>query len=107
MTQTFITISHLDDFGTAEFLRPGMEFDLVKEPNCYDDESIAVYSKRGAKCGYVANSCETVARGTHSAGWISRDFDANASCVIRFVTEERAIAELMLKNGGESGETTQ
>ena len=95
MTQTFITISHLDDFGALDFMTPGTEVDLVKEPTSFDDESITVYTKRGSKCGYVANSCGRVARGTHSAGWVSRDFDTKASCVVRFVTEEIAIAELI------------
>ena len=96
MEQTFITISHLDDFMSAEFLEPGTEFDLVKEPNSYDAESVSVYSKRGVKCGYVANNWNRVARGTHSAGYISRDFEKNAACIIRFRTENIAIAELIL-----------
>ena len=96
MEQTFITISHLDDFMSEEFMEPGAAFSLVKEPNCYDEESISVYSGRGVKCGYVANSWNRVARGTHSAGYISRDFKKKASCIVRFRTENIAIAELVL-----------
>ena len=96
MEQTFITISHLEDFMSAGFMEPGTELDLVKEPSSYDAESVTVYTKRGVKCGYVANSWERVVRGTHSAGYISRDFETKASCIVRFRTEEIAIAELVL-----------
>ena len=101
MTGTFITISHLDDYMASNYANPGAELILKKEPNEYDDEYITVYSAKGAKFGYVANSCSTVARGTHSAGYIYRDFDQGTKCIIRFRLDDIAIAELMQDETGD------
>ncbi len=98
MEKTFITITHLDDFMASDYANPGTRLILKKEPNEYDEESISVYSTKGTKYGYVANSCSTVARGTHSAGYIYRDFDLETACVIRFRLEDVAIAELVAGN---------
>ena len=95
MTNTYITISHLDECNAADFCNPGTVLKLRKEPNRYDDEAIAVYSDKGSRFGYVANSCSTVAHGTHSAGYIYRDFDQECDCVVRFRLEDTAIAELV------------
>jgi hypothetical protein len=96
MEKTFITLTHLDDFRAAEFVNPGTRLKLRKEPNLYDDESITVYSDKGTRYGYVANSCARVAKGTHSAGYIARDFEEEASCMVRFRLDDLAIAELIL-----------
>ena len=93
MEKTFITITHLDDYDASRFLYPGSKLTLKKTPNEYDDEAIAVYSEKGSKYGYVANSSRTVARGTHSAGYIYRDFDQEIACVVRFRLDDVAIAE--------------
>ena len=95
MEKTYITITHLDDYNASGFAKPGAILTLKKEPNEFDDETIAVYSERGSKYGYVANSSSTVARGTHSAGYIHRDFDQETTCVVRFQIEDIAIAELI------------
>lgn len=95
MVKTFFTINHLEDFMAADFVNPGDTLILKKEQNKYDDESITVYSTNGVKYGYVANSTSTVARGTHSAGYIYREFDKQGQCIIRFRLEDVAIAELI------------
>lgn len=95
MKQTFLTITHLDDYMASSFVHPGDTLILKKEPNEYDDEAIAVYSLNGAKYGFAANSASSVARGTHSAGYIYRDFDQEAKCIVRFRLEDTAIAELV------------
>ena len=97
MDQTFITITRLEDYLASGFVNPGTVLILKKEPNEFDDEAIGVYSLKGSKYGYVANSCSTVARGTHSAGYICRDFEQETTCVVRFRLEDTAIAELMDK----------
>lgn len=106
---TFITITNLDDYHAANFVAPGDMLILKKKPNSYDDETIEVYSKQGTKYGYVANSSHTVAHGSHSAGYIYRDFDSETGCIVRFRLEDVAIAELIefidkqiLVNGMES-----
>lgn len=95
MAKTYITITHLDDYNASDYANPGTVLFLRKEPNAYDDEAIAVYSERDTKYGYVANSSSTVARGTHSAGYIYRDFEQETKCIIRFRLEDVAIAELV------------
>ena len=95
MTKTFITVTHLDDYNAAGFCNPGTTLILKKVPNEYDDEAIAVFSEKGSKYGYVANSSSTVAHGTHSAGYIYRDFDQECACIIRFRLDDTAIAELI------------
>ncbi len=94
--RNYITISHLEDhFGTS-FLKVKDELILKKEKeNVYDDEAIAVY-KDGIRCGYVANSVCSVARGTSSAGRIYDSFEDETSCLVRFITEDRAIAEVFV-----------
>ncbi len=95
MERTFITITHLEEFNAARFSNPGKTLILKKEPNEYDDETIVVYSDKGSKYGYVANSSCSVAKGTHSAGYIYRDFDHEMECIIRFRLDDVAIAELI------------
>ena len=97
MEKTYITITHLDEFMASEFIKIGDVLTLKKQPNSYDDETILVLSEKGTKYGYVANSSGTVAHGTHSAGYIYRDFDQEAGCVVRFRLEDVAIAELISK----------
>ena len=98
MAKTFITITHLDDYNAFRFISPGTWLIIRKEPNEYDDETIAVYSAKGSRYGYVANSTDTVARGTHSAGYVYRDFEQEIACIVRFVLEDIAIAELLTED---------
>ena len=95
MEQTYITITNLDDFGATSFVNIGDVLTLKKQPNSYDDETIVVFSEKGTKYGYVANSSATVAHGTHSAGYIYRDFDHEIKCRVRFRLDDIAIAELL------------
>ena len=48
------------------------------------------YSKKG----YVANSGHTKCKGTHSAGYIYNMFDETCKCVVRFIYDKGAIAEI-------------
>lgn len=95
MEQTYITITHLDDNLASRFANPGVRLILKKEPTEYDEESITAYSEKGMRYGYVANCSHTVARGTHSAGYIVRDLKAEAACVIRFRLGDTAIAQMI------------
>ena len=106
MEETYITITHLDEYNASRFAKPGSELILRKEPNEFDDETIAVYSAKGSKYGYVANSSSTVARGTHSAGYIYRDFDQECACIIRFRLDDTAIAELVTEEDDQKSENT-
>lgn len=93
-TEVFITVNHLDDFGGYTNFRVGDELELEKdEDNPYDDEAIIAY-KDGVKCGYVANSVCSVARGTSSAGRVNELVKKNTTCIVRFITEGIIIAQL-------------
>ena len=100
MEQTYITIGHLDEFHSMELVKPGMNLILRKEQNAFDDECIGVYSENGAKYGYVSNSTNTVARGTHSAGYIYRDFQEKTECTVMFQFDCIAIG-VMNRNSAE------
>lgn len=92
----YITVNHLDDYNTTYTFRPNDILKLKKDHNnCYDDEAITAYSKHNYKCGYVANSVCTVARGTCSAGRVYDQFEEEIYCIVRFITENAMICELM------------
>ena len=92
----YITITHIDEYAGNTAVRPGMKLILKKDhDNCYDDEAIQVNSQNGCKYGYVANSVHTVCRGTHSAGYMYRLIGETGECIVRFCTEEFAIAEVI------------
>jgi len=91
----YITVNHLDDFNTTYMFKPGDIITLKKDPdNCYDDEAIVAYDKHSCKCGYVANSVHSVARGTFSAGRVYDRIPDEEKCIIRFITEECLIGEI-------------
>ena len=93
----FITVDHFDDCLGYTGFRVGEKLTLRKDhDDPYDDEAIAVYSDGGSRCGYVANSVTTVARGTYSAGRIYDEFEEETKCIVRFITEDMLIGELEL-----------
>lgn len=88
----YITINRLDDFMPIMNLKVGDILMLKKEPdNLYDDEAIAVYTKENYKCGYVANSVSTVARGTYSAGRVYNIIEEICNCKIKFIFIEEYV----------------
>lgn len=96
----YITINHFDDFMPVMNLKVGDILTLKKEPdNIYDDEAIAVYTRDNFKCGYVANSVHSVARGTFSAGRAYNQIEESSNCTIRFIVfeESTVIAELNMR----------
>lgn len=91
----YVTINHLMDYNAEYSFRVGDVLLLMKDrDNCYDDEAIAVYSKHGEKCGYVANSVCTVARGTYSAGRIYDLIGDEQEIRICFILEDCMIAKI-------------
>ena len=99
-TSTYITINHLEDFDYAFYLKPGDRLVLRKDRNnAYDDEAIIAYQDK-MKCGYVANSVHSVARGTCSAGRIYDRVGEETECTVRFVfqKEDTLIASLECKD---------
>ncbi len=93
----FITINHLEDFMPIMSLKVGDILTLRKEPdNLNDDEAIAAYTENNYKCGYVANSVSTVARGTYSAGRAYNYIENICNCTVKFILSDSLtlIAEL-------------
>ncbi len=94
---TYITINHLEFFGGYTNFRVGDQLYLQKDhDNPYDDEAILAYDSHNIKCGYVANSVLSVARGTKSAGRIYDAMHEKETCTICFITEEILIAKIDL-----------
>lgn len=100
MQEVYITIDHIESYCGTNNIRVGDTLTLKKEhDNGYDDEAIAVYCKHDVRCGYVANSVSTVARGTYSAGRLYDKFDETAECTVMFVLEDYVIAKLSNMDG--------
>ena len=94
----YVTINHLDDFESQLFLKTGDILILKKDRNNqYDDEAVAAYTKDHCKCGYVANSVHSVARGTYSSGRVYDLISEDVKCLIRFILLEEGclIAEII------------
>ena len=95
MTEMYISITHLDEFGGYTRYRVGQELELRKDKdNLYDDEAIAIFNESNLKCGYVSNSVGSVARGTKSAGRIYDKIGDRAKCDICFITDQLLIARV-------------
>ena len=69
MKKIYFTITGMQFFEGDEFVEPGLEVMLEKEPdNKFDKEAILVKLPGIASIGHVANSCHTVIGECYSAG---------------------------------------
>lgn len=94
----YITITGLGYYMGIESIKPGDKLYLIKDTNnTYDDEAIKVIGNNEVTYGYVANSVNTVARGTHSAGYIYDLIKDKENLEICFITDKEAIAKIMLE----------
>ena len=94
--QLYITVNHTEQFGGVTRFRTGDKLILRKDyDNIYDDEAIAVFTLKNVKCGYVANSVDSVARGTYSSGRIYDKFNEEVEGIIRFILDEKMIVEVL------------
>lgn len=93
--KTYITLTALGNYIDIKELTVGEELILEKdEENQYDDEAIKVMGTNHSKKGYVANSVHTKCKGSHSARYIYNMFDDTCKCVVRFIYDKGAIAEI-------------
>lgn len=93
--KTYITLTALGNYIDIKELSVGEELNLEKDKeNQYDDEAIKVMGTNHSKKGYVANSIHTKCNGTHLAGYIYNMFDDTCKCVVRFIYDKGAIAEI-------------
>lgn len=93
---TYITITGMQYCFGLEVFKIGQKVFLEKdESNDYDSEAIIVMSDSGVKLGHVANSVRTVAKGTHSAGWISHIVKEKTMAKVLFIVDHSIIAEVI------------
>ena len=91
----YVTITGASHFLGIEALKPGRKVYFIKDKeNEYDEESIKVQSDTGATLGYVANSVNTVAKGTHSAGYVYNSFADQTEATILFTVKGVALAQI-------------
>jgi len=93
--ELYATVNHLEDYGGTSCFRIGQEVILKRDRNNpYDDEAISVHDTNRIKCGYVANSVCTVARGTCSAGRLCEKISEEQKAVIEFILDDAMIVRL-------------
>ena len=108
MENLFITITGQNSFLGLKPYKVGRIVKLIKEPeNEHDEDSIRVELPFIDTIGYVANSTNTVYKGTHSAGRLYDKIGDEAFAQIMFVTHSSAIALVLPPDGenSEDGET--
>lgn len=92
----YITITGSMHYLGMQSYKIGQELTLIKDlDDCYDDESIKVLTDTGTTCGHVANSVHSVARGSHSAGYIYNLIKDNQKCIISFIIDDYVIAKII------------
>ena len=93
----FITIIGFNKFHGTKPFQLGSVMKLVKEPdNHYDTEAIAIEMRYVGKAGYVANSVNTVVKGTMSAGRLYDKITNNQDFAeVKFIANQLLIAKLV------------
>ena len=95
----FFTINCVNMFNGIKPFKIGSIVKLVKEPeNDYDLEAIRVELRYAGKSGYVANSVNTVAKGTYSGGRLYDKILDEDFGVVQFIINENIIAKILSKN---------
>lgn len=98
MNKTYFTITGTHHYFGNEFIEPGMEVKLVKEPdNEYDKEAIKVELEGLGKIGYVANSTFSVLGESMSAGRLYDRVGDVAYGVVKYVLLQGILCEITEK----------
>jgi hypothetical protein len=93
----FITLTGVKNYFGMKPFEPGRIVRLLKEPqNAFDAEAISVELPCIGQVAYVANSADTVARGTSSAGRIYDLFGQVAYGRVLFMTHTCVICLLVV-----------
>ena len=96
MSTMFVTITGISKYYGDKPFEIGRVVRLVKEPsNKYDGDAIRVELPYVETVGYVANSPNTVYRGTYSAGRIYDKMENVAYAEVAFITHSSIIAALL------------
>lgn len=92
----YITITAFQKLHGTKPLKIDGIVKLVKEPdNKYDTEAIACEMRYFGKIGYVANSTNTVVKGTMSAGRLYDKINDEYFAKIKFIANQIAIAKVL------------
>ena len=99
MAKIYFTITGTKYYHGKEFLKPGMQVELVKEPdNPYDKEAIVVRLGSLGDIGHVANSTRTVIGESMSAGRIYDKIGKRATGTVEYVLPTGVICKLAKKS---------
>ena len=100
MNKTYFTITGTHHYFGNEFIEPGMEVNLVKEPdNEHDKEAIKVELEGLGKIGYVANTPYTVLGDSMSAGRLYDRIEDVACGKVKYVLSQGVLCELIEERG--------
>ena len=95
MKKIYFTVTGTKYRYGHDFLEPGMQVQLEKEPdNEYDKEAIAVSVPGLSVIGYVANSVHTVKGESWSAGRIYDHMGKKATGTVKVVLPDGVICKL-------------
>ena len=95
MNKIYFTITGTHHYFGDEFIEPGMEVKLMKEPdNEHDTEAIKVELEGLGKIGYVANTPYTALGESMSAGRIYDRIDDVAYGIVKYVLPQGILCEL-------------
>ena len=95
MKKIYFTITGTRHYFGQEFIEPGMEVKLIKEPdNEVDKEAIKVEMEGLGQIGYVANSHYSVKGESMSAGRLYDRIADTAVGVVKYVIPQGVLCEL-------------
>ncbi len=95
MNKMYFTITGCSHYFGNDFMKKGMKVKLVKEPdNEYDGEAIQVKIKGIGKCGYVANSPNTIKGESMTAGRLYDKLGNKSKGKIIFVIGSGAVCKI-------------
>ena len=95
MAEKYISIVGVGHYFGPEIFKVGQKVILRKDhDNKQDDEAIQAELETIGKVGYVANSYQTVAKGTRSAGRIYDTFDEECTGEVCFIVKDTVIVKL-------------
>ena len=95
MKKIYFTIAGTKYYHGSDFMQPGMQVHLIKEPdNRCDREAIRVEMDGLGKIGYVANSCRTVIGESFSAGRMYDRIGDTAEGEILYVLEDGVLCSV-------------
>ena len=95
--EKYVTLICFNQFHVNKIFKIGSILRLIKEPdNNHDAEAIRTDMRYAGKVGYLANSTQTVVRGTMSAGRVyDKIDDENAYAIVKFISHQNVIAKII------------